>query len=299
MKAIAEFAMRGRFQALLLTVGGAGSILFCWISAAVLALVTLRRGAGMGVQLWFWALLPSGLVWYTTGDSGPLALLTGTLVLALVLRATVSLPLAVLASIATGAFAGLAVLILGEHYLDQMVAVFGEFLAQLEQNLSQGGEAVVLPRPTNLQIAGMLGAGTAMSSVLCLLLARYWQAALYNPGGFGDEFRAMRYAPGVATAMALVAVAVSALGVEYRTWAVIGMLPLNFAGLALVHARVRSRGQGSGWLFGFYAAWIIFDPLKLMVVFAAIADSWFDFRQRWPGLKSAKPGQDLDRGEDD
>jgi hypothetical protein len=138
-----------------------------------------------------------------------------------------------------------------------------------------------------------------MSSVLCLLLARYWQAALYNPSGFGDEFRAMRYAPGVATAMALVAVAVSALGVEYRTWAVIGMLPLNFAGLALVHARVRSRGQGSGWLFGFYAAWIIFDPLKLMVVFAAIADSWFDFRQRWPGLKSAKPGQDLDRGEDD
>ena len=291
MKAIAEFAMRGRFQALLLTVAGSGSILFCWISAAVLALVTLRKGVGNGAQLLLWALLPSGVVLYTTGDSGPLALLLGTMLMAVVLRNTVSLPLAVLASLATGALAGVVVLTLGAHYLDQMVTVFGEFLAQLELQLSQGGEAVQLTRPTAVQIAGMLGAGTAMMSVLCLLLARYWQAELYNPGGFGEEFRQLRYTPGVATALALVAVAISALGAEYRTWAIIGMLPLNFAGLALVHARVRSRGQGSGWLFGFYAAWLILDPVKLMVVFVAIADSWFDFRQRWTGLHKPGPGK--------
>jgi hypothetical protein len=29
-----------------------------------------------------------------------------------------------------------------------------------------------------------------MFSVLSLMLARYWQALLYNPGGFGREFRA-------------------------------------------------------------------------------------------------------------
>ena len=294
MKAIAEFAMRGRFQALLLTIAGSGSILFCWISAAVLALVTLRKGVGNGAQLLLWALLPSGVLLYATGDSGPLALLLGTMLLAVVLRTTVSLPLAVLASLATGAFAGVAMLTLGGHYLEQMVAVFGDFLAQLELQLSQGGETVELARPTAVQIAGMLGAGTAMMSVLCLLLARYWQAELYNPGGFGEEFRQLRYTPGVATALALVAVAISALGAEYRTWAIIGMVPLNFAGLALVHARVRSRGQGSGWLFGFYTAWLILDPVKLMVVFVAIADSWFDFRQRWSG----KPGTDVDPGED-
>ena len=28
-------------------------------------------------------------------------------------------------------------------------------------------------------------------------------------------------------------------------------------------------------------AWLFFDPVKLLVVFAAIADSWFNFRQRW------------------
>ena len=294
MKAIAEFAMRGRFQALVLTVAGAGSILFCWISAAILALVTLRRGVGNGAQLLLWALLPSGVLLYTVGDSGPLSLLVGTALLATVLRITVSLPLAVLVSTVVGAVSGLALLAFGSQYLEQMVSLFGEFLANLEQQLSQGGEAVQLARPTTAQIAGMLGAGTGMMSVLCLMLGRYWQAALYNPGGFASEFQLLRYTPAVASILALAAVALSALGTEYRTWAVIALLPLNFAGLALVHARVRHKGQGTGWLIGFYLAWLLLDPVKLMVVFAAIADSWFDFRQRWTG----KPGKDVDPGED-
>ncbi len=39
---------------------GAGSLMFCWISAAVIALVTLRKGAGAGAWLLLWALLPPG-----------------------------------------------------------------------------------------------------------------------------------------------------------------------------------------------------------------------------------------------
>ena len=294
MKAIAEFAMRGRFQALLLTVAGAGSIMFCWISAAVLALVTLRKGVGNGAQLLLWALLPSGVLLYTVGDSGPLSLMVGTALLAMVLRITVNLPLAVLVSTAVGILSGLALLAFGSQYLEQVVGLFGEFLANVEQQLSQGGEAIELARPTAAQIAGMMGAGTGMMSVLCLMLGRYWQAALYNPGGFGSEFRLLRYTPAVATALGLAAVALSALGLEYRTWAVIVLLPLNFAGLALVHARVQHKGQGTGWLIGFYLAWLLLDPVKMMVVCAAIADSWFDFRQRWSG----KPGTDVDPGED-
>lgn len=295
MKAIAEFAMRGRFQALVVTVAGSGSILFCWVSAAVLALVTLRKGVGAGAQLLLWAMLPSGLLLYTVGDGSPLSLLLGTALLAAVLRTTVSLSLAVLASIAVGILSGLLMMAFGSLYLEQMVAAFGEFLANLEQQLSQGGEAVQLARPTAAQIAGMMGAGTGVTSVLCLMLGRYWQATLFNPGGFGSEFRLLRYTPALSMGMALAAVALSAIGMQYRTWAVIVLLPLSFAGLALVHARVHAKGQGTGWLVGFYLAWLLLDPVKLMVVFAAIADSWFDFRQRW----TAKPEQDVSRGDDE
>ena len=288
--------MRGRWQALLVTVAGAGSLFFCWISAAVVALVTLRKGAGSGAWLFMWALLPAGTLLYTFGDSGPLALLAGTMVLALVLRATVNLSLAVLASVAVGGVTGLAMAAFGGQYLDQIVVYFGEFLATLEQQLSQGGEPVVLPRPDARQIAGMLGAGSAMTSVLCLLLARYWQAALYNPGGFGGEFKALYYPAVISTALVIAALALASLGMQYRTWAMICVIPLTFAGLALVHARAESRGQGRGWLTGFYVAWLFFDPVKLLVVFFAIADSWLNFRQRWAG----KSGTDVsERGEDE
>lgn len=290
MKGLAEFVMRGRLQALLVIVAGAGSVLFCWLSAAALALVTLRKGAGPGAWLYMWALLPAGTLLYTLGDSGPLALLTGTLVLALVLRTTVNLPLAVLASVGVGMATGVLLLTLADEYLAQLVTYFSEFLASLEQEVAKGQEAVVLPRPDEVQIAGMLGAGTAMVSVLCLLLARYWQAALYNPGGFGLEFRALYYPVLVTSVMVVAALALFSLGLRYRTWAMICLIPLTFAGLALVHARAASRGQGKGWLTGFYVMWLIFDPVKLLVVLFAIADSGLKFRQRWPKGPGAQAG---------
>ena len=282
--------MRGRLQALLLIVAGAGSALFCWISAAALALVTLRKGAAHGAWLYLWALLPAGAVVYLFGDSGPLALLTGTFALALVLRATVSLPLAVLAAIGVGLATGLLLLMLSAEFLGQLVSYIGEQLSTLEKQLSAGGQAVILPRPDAVQFAGVLGAGAAMMSVLCLLLARYWQAALYNPGGFGVEFRALYYPVPVTLLMVVSSLVLFALGVRYRTWAMIGLIPLSFAGLALVHARAAVRGQVGGWLLGFYVVWLLLDLVKLLVVFFAIADSWLKFRQRWPAGPGTQVG---------
>ncbi len=295
MKGLAAFVMRGRFQALLVTLAGAGSLLFCWISAAVVALVLLRKGVGAGLGLLAWALLPSGALLYAYGDSGPLSLLLGTALLAVVLRSSVSLPLALLACVPVGILTGLVLTTFGGGYLDQIVQAFGQFMASMEEQLSQGGEAVVLARPGTVQVAGMLGAGTAASSALCLLLARYWQAALYNPGGFGQEFKALYYPPAVALGLAVCAIGLASAGAAYRTWAVIAVVPLALAGVALVHARAAWRGQGKGMLAGFYVAWLLFDPVKLLVVFAAIADSWFKFRQRWTG----KPGTDVSTRETD
>ncbi len=59
MKALAQFVMRGRFQARLVAVVGAGSTPFCWISASVIALITLRRGVPQGFSLLAWAVMPA------------------------------------------------------------------------------------------------------------------------------------------------------------------------------------------------------------------------------------------------
>lgn len=290
MIALANYVMRGRLPALLVTVAGASSMMFCWISAAVIALVTLRKGVGEGAWLLMWALLPAGFLLLYLGDSGPLAMLVGAMFLALVLRNTVSLSLTVLSSVAVGIVTGLALLAFGSELLDQLVALFAEFLSNLEQQLAQSdGQTLEVAPPTALQIAGLLGVVSAVSSVLCLLLARYWQAALYNPGGFGEEFRALHLPPLYTAALVLPALGLVALGAEYRTWAAILLVPLSFAGLALVHARANRRGQRTMWLTGFYLMWLLLDPIKLVVVVVAIADSWIGFRQRWS--KQADDGQ--------
>ncbi|GHD39469.1 hypothetical protein GCM10007053_30950 [Halioglobus pacificus] len=236
-----------------------------------------------------WAVLPAGVLAVVFGDSGPLQVLLGTAALAFVLRVTVSLATTLLAAVAVGFISGVLALLLAEPLLQQLVSLFGEFLTNMEQQLSQGDETVTLTRPTVTQVAGMMGVGTAMLSVLCVLLARYWQAALYNPEGFGKEFRALRYPAGVATALVLAALGLASLGQEMRTWAVICALPLSFAGLALMHARAAAQGQGSGYLAVFYTAWVLFDPVKLFVMGFAIADSWIDFRSRW--VKASDPGR--------
>ncbi len=288
MKALAEFAMRGRFQALLITVIGAGSLLFSPISAAVLALVTLRKGAGAGAWLLFWGLLPAGalVVWY--GDASSLALLLGVMILALVLRTTVSLSLAVLAGAGVGLLTGALLLLFSGAMLDQLVAAFDSFLASMEQQLSEaeGGADVTLPRPSVLQVAGLMGTGSGALALASLMLARYWQAALYNPGGFGEEFRALSLPPAVASALALGALAIGTAGLEYRGWAMSLLLPLTFCGLALGHSRAHWAGWSGGWLAAFYAAWVLLDPLKLLLVLLAVADSFKGFRRNW-----AKPEQ--------
>ncbi|MCB1842343.1 MAG: hypothetical protein KDI09_05215, partial [Halioglobus sp.] len=194
-----------------------------------------------------------------------------------------------------GLAGGFMVLGFGEAFLEQIGReLVDPYMAYLESYASRAGETVTLARPGSVAIAGMIGAGTATVSVLCLLLARYWQAALYNPGGFGQEFRALRY-PGIPGIALLVAVLlVFSQGAELRTWAMIGVSPLMFAGLGLVHARARHRAWSSGVLALFYVAWFLFGAMQMLVVLLAVVDGWWDFRKRWgiaPGQSVAPPRQ--------
>jgi hypothetical protein len=286
---VAEYVMRGRTQALWVSVLGASTLMFSWLSAAVLALVTLRKGPGEGAFLLAWAILPAAFLLGVFGDVGPLGLILGTTALAVTLRWTVSWQLTLCASSLVGIITGVGMLLFGDNYLQQLEAFFASFFENLQQQLSaQGGQPVALAPPGTATIAGLLGLMNALSCVLCLLLARWWQALLYNPGGFRAEFHGLRYTPAVAGILVLLVLGVSSLGLEYRPWAVLFALPLSIAGLALVHARAAYRGYGAGYLTLFYLLWMFLDPVKLIVIGLAVADSMVDFRGRW----QPKPDKD-------
>ena len=131
MRALAEFIMRGRAQAIGVAVVGILLPFFLWFGAAAVGLVALRKGGNEAFIVLGWALLAAlaALLW--GGDIVPAAAVLATAIAALLLRWTSSWPLALVAVAAVGLGAALALNIFGSAYLDQLVGLLNELLEKL------------------------------------------------------------------------------------------------------------------------------------------------------------------------
>lgn len=278
MRALANYVMKGRTEAVIVAVLTTGSVLFAWVGAAVVALVTLRKGSNQGSYILLWAMLPA-VVMAAMGDTGPVTTLLGVLLVASVLKSTNSWSMALMAGVISGVVTGLALLTVGQGYIEEVLQLLNEVLAQLA---SQSGEQSVLTlmEPTASQVAGLFGLSNAFTVTMCLLLARWWQALLYNPGGFQQEFHALRLPPPLTVGLLCLGLLLSSLGSDYRIWAALFAMPLLFAGFALVHGLAAKKQLSSNWIGLFYFCWLLFDPLKALLLVAAIADSWLNIRGR-------------------
>jgi len=293
MRGLAEFIMRGRWQALGVAVLGSGSLLFGWVSAAAIALVTLRNGSAPGGWLTLWAILPAIIIAAISGDTGSVLLLLGTFILAVILRESVSLSLAVMASVPLALLGGAALTLFNGVFLQELVATFNQALAQFEQELAQGEAAEMVFNGVSVpQVAALLATGNAVIALLSLILGRYWQASLYNPGGFGEEFRALRLPVGAVLLMASAALILWWMGADWRVWSAVVVLPLTIVGFSLLHAFAKRAGKGVTWLALMYALWIVLDPVKWLWVGCVVIDTFADVRGRWS--RSAGQGPDGD-----
>ena len=293
MRGLAEFIMRGRWQALGVAVLGSGSLLFGWVSAAAIALVTLRNGSAAGGWLTLWAILPAIIIAAISGDTGSVLLLLGTFSLAVILRESVSLSLAVMASVPLALLGGAALTLFNGVFLQELVATFNQALAQLEQELVQGEAAERVFNAVSVpQVAALLATGNAVIALLSLLLGRYWQASLYNPGGFGEEFRALRLPVGAVLLMASMALILWWMGSDWRVWSAVVVLPLTLVGFSLLHAFAKRAGKGVTWLTLMYALWIVLDPVKWLWVGCVVIDAFADVRGRWRRSADQGPGGD-------
>ena len=293
MRGLAEFIMRGRWQALGVAVLGSGSLLFGWVSAAAIALVTLRNGSASGGWLTLCAILPAIIIAAISGDTGSVLLLLGTFSLAVILRESVSLSLAVMASVPLALLGGAALTLFNGVFLQELVATFNQALAQFEQELAQGEAAEMVFNGVSVpQVAALLATGNAVIALLSLILGRYWQASLYNPGGFGEEFRALRLPVGAVLLMASAALILWWMGADWRVWSAVVVLPLTIVGFSLLHAFAKRAGKGVTWLALMYALWIVLDPVKWLWVGCVVIDTFADVRGRWS--RSAGQGPDGD-----
>lgn len=279
MLALARFIMASRARAALVACAGN---LVPLLSPAAVALVALRNGGREGSLVALWAVLPLVAMLYAEGMAPPLvwaSLLTVAVVMAgaLVLRGTASWQLALLTLVGASAAMALA---MGE-LLSTEVAVFGDALeAMFAQVRAAGGGPNWQPDAT--MVLGLLAWVMAASALGSLLLGRWWQALLYNPGGLGRELRGLRVSAPVAVALMAGWVLCQFAPVGYVAWGNLLGLPLFVNGVALVHHLVASSPRvGAHWLAVFYIGLVLLlGPLGLLLTGLGFMDSLMDLRGR-------------------
>ncbi|MAJ54240.1 MAG: hypothetical protein CBC39_09785 [Cellvibrionales bacterium TMED79] len=280
MRGLAEFIMRGRWQALAVAVLGSVLVIAAPMSAAAIALVTMAQGMRNGTWVALWALLPALLLGWVSGDYGTGFLLLSVYVGAVVLAQTLSLSLALIAIIPVSAVGGFVLLTFNTAFLEAMLSMLDAWIAALQSESPETGDSLNALRPTANQVAGLMATGNAFLASLSLLLGRYWQSALFKPGAFGEEFRALKL-PGALTALlVLVAMAGALNGSETAAWSALAGIPVTLAGFGLFHHIAKRQQLGGTFLTIGYVLWVIVDGLKVGVLLAVLLDAFLDLGRR-------------------
>jgi hypothetical protein len=303
MKALADFIVSGRFQAILVAalsgilafLAPPWSTLLVYLGAASIALVTLRIGPSKGLQVLGIATLLTGLFYQLAGVSAAAIAITLVMmwlpcwIASGVLWRTTRMALAML----SGAGVGLVALVLVYAIYGDPAPWWFERLQQLEEALEQSGlftrdiSVEELMQDLSRLMTGVVLASLVLSALSSMLLGRWWQALQVNPGGLRTEFNKLRFGQttGLLTLGAMIFAQLAGGGVrDMAAQAVMIMLvPYLFAGLAVIHGLVARAGRGRGWLFAVYVVLAILPQATLLLAGGGLLDTWIDFRRRFGG----------------
>jgi len=248
----------------------------------------LRQGLTEGCLVLLWAVLPlvilvsagnmnGAMVWASIFSV--LVVLTG----ASALKQSGAWTSTLKVMLGVSVLSGLVMKLLLAPEVSAMRETLNEMLHQLQQQ-----DNALIFEPSDLFIAGLLAWVIALTAVAALLLARWWQSLLYNPGGFGVEFHALRFDRLSATLLFVALMGCYLLGEEYVTWGNLLGLPLLLSGVALVHHSVAFAGLGTRWIVVFYMGLVLLlGPLSSVLIGLGFLDSVMDFRSRLAARRSS------------
>jgi hypothetical protein len=266
VRAVAEYAIRGKRQAVIVAVVAALVPMLFWLSAATIVLTTLRKGVAEGLNLMLWAGLPA-MFWLVMGaDPTPIIVIVGAMILAVVLRATVSWVQTLLVGVVLGLLISLLMPLMVPELLTP--EVLSKLAPKLEVDSEQSAAVI------GSLLTGFWAAAHLLVILLSLMLGRWWQSLLFNPGGFGEEFKQLLLPPVVAVPAILIAQFGGNFHPAFVGWAPVLMMPLFIAAIALVHGVVGIKKLGFPWLVLMYLLVFLVGP------YIALVDSLMNFRRR-------------------
>jgi hypothetical protein len=270
MRGLAKFVMTGRKQAFLAVILLGLVPIAYFLNPVIVGLIMLRKGTQEAAYVLAWAILPVA-GWAVLGDPGPLIMLIGISGLAYLLRVTESWEFTLLAAIVIG--------VCVEIYLRVQPTVLDVIFLQLDEYLATNNVQGLELEQLRDVLTSFLGAMYMFLAIVLLMLSRWMQAALYNPGGFQKEFHGLRIEKNVALLL-LGLMLLANFGVFVpESWVLYLILPLMFSGLALIHAVVARKKLSTMWLTALYA-FLMLPVVAQLLVLLALVDSWYNFRAR-------------------
>jgi hypothetical protein len=258
-------------------------------SGAAIALITLRIGWQQGLLYTLLGSAILAIVTYLLKHDAPLGVAAGLMgwlpivIFATILAKTGSWQKTLQALLATA----LVGLLLFHVYQPDPALFWQSTLEQLKPLLKEAyklgsSETDELIISMSGWMTGVFTAAITVSVALAVLLARHWQAMLYNPGGFGEEFRQLRigkiFAFIMLACIALAIITSNRIAIEILIIAV-GIFMLQ--GVALVHSVVHQLEMKPVWLIALYVLLFIL-LVQMFVLLAAfgIIDNFVDFRRK-------------------
>lgn len=298
LRGIADFAMKGRWQAAvataLLSVAAMMLPPLSYFAGGVIALTTLKMGPREGAKVVTATLVifavVAGLLLGQLWVAG-LILLSSWLpvfLVSLALGYTRSFAIGILAAIGLG----LVVVVLMHLLLadpamwwQQMIEPFMQTVSeQPGWQLDQSQTQALITSLSNM-MTGLLAAGISVNAILGLIIGRAWQATLYEQGAFASEFRQLQLGkpPAIVTAvlMGLALTPISASLSLLVDFLPVVLVAFAIQGLAIVHAIVNLRQKSKAWLVTMYVLLVIMLPqMVMMLATLGVLDQWFNFRKR-------------------
>ncbi|MGZ4959039.1 MAG: hypothetical protein ACXV7J_07290 [Methylomonas sp.] len=296
MQFLAAFIMKGRMQAMMVASTLALLSLpfppVSIVSSASVALVTLRRGGQEGLYVLVCACLAAALLSMVLLGGFQFALMYGVVLwvpvwlISIVLREGRQLAVAIEIAVLLG-----IVGVLGFYlYQPDPAQIWRGVLEAMTQPMLQANpdvsaETVKQSADTFAHfMTGIIAAGTVYGLLFGLLLARWWQAALYNPGGFREEFLALKGHGH----LAIGTIAIAALGflssglIAELCWNVLVVLFVlyTFIGTAVLHCSFASM-KGARFMVPFlYATLLVIPHVMAAISLCGLVDTWLDLRNK-------------------
>ncbi len=296
LQGIAKFAMQGRWQsAVVIAAMSLMALMFppvSYLASGSIALCTLRAGPKEGITVLMMATVVFAIAATFLLNQPFLAglfLISSWLPvygITLILGYTRSLAASLLVATGLGILLVVGTYLFlpspAEWWLQMMTPLVEMLKAQPNWQLEQA-ETQAFVATLSSMMTGLLVAGLFVNVVLGLLLGRAWQAGLYNPGGFAEEFQQLQ----LGKVPAVLMVAIMVITLLPSDWPLLQdclpILLVLFAvqGVAVVHAVVRLQKKHKACLIVMYILLLIMMPqMAVLLALIGVLEQWFNFRQR-------------------